>query len=169
MVALQLNKDNKNLVSSNHRKNSNWALLEQNEFWNNFFFRIGNGESLRGVSKDLGIPFQTVWSAIMIDERRKATYEDAKMSRAHFHAARIEELIEEVELGNIDPRVARVSIDARKWLAAKMYPKFFSERVQLQHDVTVDVRKQHIEELRQMNRKKMNKSNFKTSDDTCSL
>ena len=30
----------------------------------------------------------------MIDERRKATYEDAKMSRAHFHAARIEELIE---------------------------------------------------------------------------
>ena len=130
---MQLNKDNKNLVSSNHRKSSNWALLEQNEFWNNFFFRIGNGESLRGVSKDLGIPFQTVWSAIMIDERRKATYEDAKMSRAHFHAARIEELIEEVELGNIDPPVARVSIDARKWLAAKMYPKFFSERVQLQH------------------------------------
>ena len=156
MVALQLNKDNKNLVSSNHRKNSNWALLEKNEFWNNFFFRIGNGESLRGVSKDLGIPFQTVWSAIMIDERRKATYEDAKMSRAHFHAARIEELIEEVELGNIDPQVARVSIDARKWLAAKMYPKFFSERVQLQHDLTVDVRKQHIEVLRKMSNMKRN-------------
>ena len=156
MVALQLNKDNKNLASSNHRKNSNWALLEQNEFWNNFFFRIGNGESLRGVTKDLGIPFQTVWSAIMIDERRKATYEDAKISRAHFHAARIEELIEEVELGNIDPQVARVSIDARKWLAAKMYPKFFSERVQLQHDVTVDVRKQHIEELRRMSNMKRN-------------
>ena len=156
MVALQLNKDNKNLVSSNHRKSSNWALLEQNEFWNNFFFRIGNGESLRGVSKDLGIPFQTVWSAIMIDERRKATYEDAKMSRAHFHVARIEGLIEEGELGNIDPQVARVSIDARKWLAAKMYPKFFSERVQLQHDVTVDVRKQHIEELRRMSNMKRN-------------
>jgi len=91
------------------------------------------------------------------------------MSRAHFHAAKIEEIIEEVELGNIDPQVARVSIDARKWLASKMYPKFFSDRIQLQHDVTVDVRKQHIEELRQMNRKKMNKSNFKTSDDTCSL
>ena len=145
------------------------SLLKRKEFWDEFFFRIGNGESLRGVSRDLGVPFQTVWSAIMIDERRKATYEDAKMSRAHFHAAKIEEIIEEVELGKIDPQVARVSIDARKWLAAKMYPKFFSDRVQLQHDVTVDVRKQHIEELRQMNRKKMNKSNFKTSDDTCSL
>ncbi len=59
-------------------------------------------------------------------------------------------------MGNIDPRVARVSIDARKWLAAKMYPKFFSERVQLQHDVTVDVRKQHIEELRRMSNMKRN-------------
>ena len=81
---------------------------------------------MRGISRDLGVPFQTVWSSIMINEKRKATYEDAKISRAHFHAEKIEEIIEEVELGNIDPQVARVSIDARKWLAAKMYPKFFS-------------------------------------------
>ena len=136
--------------------------MKQDKFWDDFFFRIGNGESLRGVSKDLGIPFQTVWSAIMIDERRKAVYEDAKMSRAHFHAAKIEEIIEEVELGKIDPQVARVSIDARKWLAAKMYPKFFSDKVQLQHDVTVDIRKQHIEELRRMNSRKM--KSFKSED-----
>ena len=129
-------------------------ILREEKFWNEFFFRIGNGESLRGVSRDLGVPFQTVWSSIMIDEKRKATYEDAKISRAHFHAAKIEEIIEEVELGNIDAQVARVSIDARKWLAAKMYPKFFSDRVQLQHDVTVDIRKQHIEELRRMNSRK---------------
>ena len=129
-------------------------ILREEKFWNEFFFRIGNGESLRGVSRDLCIPFQTVWSAIMIDERRKATYEDAKISRAHFHAAKIEEIIEEVELGNIDPQVARVSIDARKWLASKMYPKFFSDRVQLEHDLTVNVRKQHIEELRRMSRMK---------------
>ena len=127
-------------------------ILREEKFWNEFFFRIGNGESLRGVSRDLGIPFQTVWSSIMIDERRKATYEDAKLSRAHFHAAKIEEIIEEVELGNIDPQLARISIDARKWLASKMYPKFFSDKVQLEHDVTVDVRKQHIEELRRMSR-----------------
>ena len=150
-----MNTGNKKQFASNHSKNTNWALLKQNEFWDQFFFRIGNGESLRGVSRDLCIPFQTVWSAIMIDERRKATYEDAKISRAHFHAAKIEEIIEEVELGNIDPQVARVSIDARKWLVSKMYPKFFSDKVQLQHDVTVDVRKQHIEELIRMSRKKM--------------
>ena len=87
----------------------------------------------------------------MADETRRATYEDAKMSRAHYHASKIEEILEDVESGKIDPQVARVSIDARKWLAAKMYPKFFSDKVHLQHDLTVDVRKQHIDELRRMN------------------
>ena len=128
--------------------------LKQDQFWEEFFFRIGNGESLRGAAKDLGVPFQTVWSAIMIDEGRRATYEDAKMSRAHYHAAKIEEILEEVEAGRIEPQVARVSIDARKWLAAKMYPKFFSDRVQLQHDVSVDVGKQHVEELRRLARER---------------
>ena len=131
--------------------------MKQNQFWDEFFFRIGNGESLRGATKDLGVPFQTVWSAIMIDERRRATYEDAKMSRAHYHAAKIEEILEEVEAGKMEPQFARVSIDARKWLAAKMYPKFFSDKLQLQHDVTVDVRKQHIEELRRMSRERQEK------------
>ena len=86
----------------------------------------------------------------MSNEKRRATYEDAKMSRAHFHASKIEEILEDVESGKIEPNVARVSIDARKWLASKMYPKFFSDKLHLQHDMTVDVRKQHIEELRRM-------------------
>ena len=57
----------------------------------------------------------------------------------------------------MEPKVARILIDARKWLAGKMYPKFFSDKIQLQHDVTVDLRKQHIEELRNMNKKGRNK------------
>ena len=102
---------------------------------------------------DIGVPFQTVWSAIMSNEKRRATYEDAKMSRAHFHASKIEEILEDVESGKIEPSAARVSIDARKWLASKMYPKFFSDKLHLQHDMTVDVRKQHIEELRKMTKR----------------
>ena len=66
--------------------------------------------------------------------------------RDSFDASKIEEILEDVETGKIEPNVARVSIDARKWLAAKMYPKFFSDKVQFLHDV----RKQHLEELRRM-------------------
>ena len=50
----------------------------------------------------------------MSDEKRRATYENVKMSRAHFHASKIEKILEDVETGKIEPNVARVSIDARK-------------------------------------------------------
>ena len=89
----------------------------------------------------------------MVDEKHQAFDEDAKMSRAPYHASKIEEIGEDVESGKIEPSAAKVSIDARKWLATKMYPKFFSDRVHHQHDMTVDVRKQHVEELRKLLRK----------------
>ena len=148
-----MNSLNKYEITKNENRLPEGKLINNNKFWNEFFFRIGNGESLRGVSNDLGVPFQTVWSAIMSDEKRRATYEDAKMSRAHYHASKIEEILEDVESGKIEPSAARVSIDARKWLASKMYPKFFSDKIHLQHDMTVDVRKQHIEELRKMTKR----------------
>ena len=128
--------------------------INNNKFWNEFFFKIGNGESLRGASKDLGIPFQTVWSAIMSDEKRRATYADAKMSRAHYHASKIEEILEDVESGKIKPSAAKVSIDARKWITWKIYPMFFSNRVHHQHYMSVDGRKQHAEELRELSQKR---------------
>ena len=133
------------------------ALTETRPILDEFFCRIGNGELLRAIAKENGISFNTVWCSIMSDEERRYLYEDAKLSRAHYHAAKIEEILEDVESGKIDPQAARVSIDARKWLAAKMYPKFFSDQVPLQHDVSVDVGKQHVEELRRLSRKREEK------------
>ena len=75
------------------------------------------------------------------------------MSRAHYHASKIEEILEDVESGKIESSAAKVSIDARKWLASKMYPEFFSDKVHHQHDMAVDVRKQHLEKLRRLSHK----------------
>ena len=74
-------------------------------------------------------------------------YSEAQQSRAIYHAQRVEELIEKVERGEIDANQARVSIDARKWLSAKFYPKMFSDRYKF--DVqTRDIGKEHLEALR---------------------
>ncbi|MDP7502193.1 MAG: hypothetical protein QGH50_22415 [SAR324 cluster bacterium] len=150
--------------SKSNRSEKKSPILREEKFWGEFFFRIGNGESLRGVSKDLGVPFQSVWSAIMADEKRIIRYEDARMSRAHYHSAKIEEILDDLEGGRIEPQAARVSIDARKWLAAKMYPKFFSDRLEVKHDVSFDVRKQHIEELRRMNKLSKHKRTIENSE-----
>ena len=61
--------------------------------------------------------------------------------------------MKDVESGRINPQVVRVSNMARTWLSSKMYPKFFSDRVHHQHDMTVDIRKQHVEELRRLSQK----------------
>ena len=90
------------MTKTKKRSNNNWPVLKQNKFCDELFIRIGNGESLRETAKDLGIPFQTVWSVIMIDEESKATYEDTKISRPHYHAAKIEEMLEEVDAGRIE-------------------------------------------------------------------
>ena len=50
----------------------------------------------------------------------------------------------------MEPKVARIFIDARKWLAGKMYPKFFLDRIEIKHNMSIDVRKMHIEKLRRM-------------------
>ena len=155
---------NKSLRS---RKKS--PILREERFRSEFFFRIGNGESLRGVSRDLGVPFQSVWSAIMADEKRVIRYEDARMSRAHYHSAKIEEILDDLENGKIEPQTARVSIDARKWLASKMYPKFFSDRLEVKHDLSVDLRKQHIKELRKMNKLCEQRKNILNSDTILNL
>ena len=126
------------------------SKLKEDGFWRDFFPRIGNGESLRGVSSDLGVPFQSVWSSIMSDEKRRIAYEDAKISRAHYHSAKIEEILNDLEKGRMESKVARILIDARKWLAGKMYPKFFSDRIEIKHNMSIDVRKMHIEKLRRM-------------------
>ena len=141
----------KKIINETNMQNSQF---KKEGFWREFFYRIGNGESLRGVSKSLGVPFQSVWSSIMSCEKRRIAYEDAKISRAHYHSAKIEEILEDLEKGRIEPKIARVSIDARKWLAAKMYPKFFSDKFEIKHDMSIDVRKMHIEELRRMTRMK---------------
>ena len=37
----------------------------------------------------------------MADEKRRITYEDARISRAHYHSAKIEEILEDLEKGRI--------------------------------------------------------------------
>ena len=83
-------------------------------------------------------------------EKNRIAYEDEKISRAHYHSSKIEEILNDLEKVRMEPQVARILINARKWLAGKMYPKFFSDKFEIKHDMSIDVRKMHIEELRRM-------------------
>ena len=56
-------------------------------------------------------------------------------------------MLDLLEAGEMDSDIARVSIDARKWLATKYYPRMFGERQQLEVK-TLDVTKAYVEQLK---------------------
>ena len=74
-------------------------------------------------------------------------YLEALTSRAMHHAARIEEIALMLEQGHIEPQAAKVSIEARKWIAVRFHPRQFSEKL---YDTGKCLAKMHLKELRRM-------------------
>ena len=72
-------------------------LFSQDDFWDQIFYRIGEGQSLREVSKHYKIPYTTIHDRIHSDEGIKLKYLEALTSRAMHHASRIEEIALMVE------------------------------------------------------------------------
>ena len=59
-----------------------------------------------------------------------------------------------VESGEIDPQPAKVAIDARKWIASRLHPQQFSERLAMEARVEqVDVGRMHLDALRELSRR----------------
>ena len=76
-------------------------------------------------------------------------YEQARKARALMHAERIEGLADRVEAGETPSDAARVAIQARQWLASRMDPKHWCEKVQ--QDIRVqDVTKLRLEAVREL-------------------
>ena len=126
-------------------------LFSEEYFWDQIFFRIGEGESLRSVSNKYGVPYSTLHDRIHKEEEKKLRYLEALTSRAMYHASRIEEIAEMVEDGRISPISAKVAIDARKWIASRFHPKQFAEKLMKENNLDkTDIAKLHLQELKKM-------------------
>ena len=88
--------------------------------------RIANGESLKRICTDADMPStQTVFTWLRTQDGFLDKYMCARDEQAEFYADEITEIADTCE----DPAKARVQIDARKWIAAKLKPKKFGEKV----------------------------------------
>ena len=126
-------------------------LFSEEYFWDQIFHRIGEGESLRVVSNNYGVPYSTLHDRIHKEESKKLRYLEALTSRAMYHAAKIEEIVEMVEEGRISPISAKVVIDARKWIASRFHPRQFSEKLTGEGITkSQDIAKLHLLELRNL-------------------
>jgi hypothetical protein len=76
-----------------------------------------------------------------------ADYDAAKKAQAQYHAERIADISDKVENGQLDPASARISSENRKWVAARLDPSQYGDRIQADIAVT-DVTALHLAAMR---------------------
>ncbi len=117
--------------------------------------RIAEGEPLTKICKDPRMPaYSTIlgWRVgDMGDGEFSEKYARARQDGADALADKIRELAERVETGKLDPNAGRVAIDALKWIASKLKPRAYGDRLELAGQVgtTTDVVDQAPEWLKQ--------------------
>lgn len=94
--------------------------------------RLAEGESLRSICKDDGMPGMSTIFRFLRDEANETArqqYAQAREDQADADADKISEQADLVAAGKADPQAARVAIDAWKWAAGKRKPKVYGDRV----------------------------------------
>ena len=74
-------------------------------------------------------------------------YVAAKKAQAALQAERVLDIADKVESGTLDPSSARVSSENRRWVASKLDPATYGDRIQADVNLT-DVTALHLEALR---------------------
>lgn len=97
---------------------------------------IAAGASLRRMLDDNGIAYATWYRALEADSVIAERYARAKEAQADALADEIVDIADGRD-GDSDPASRRVRVDARKWVAAKLRPKVWGDRVQHDHDGAV--------------------------------
>jgi hypothetical protein len=96
--------------------------------------RLAEGESLRTICKDDGMPdCSTVFRWLGDDERAEFRKQYAR-ARETSADHRFEEIVEIADDQTIDANSRRIMVDARKWVAGKLRPKVYGDKLELAGD-----------------------------------
>jgi hypothetical protein len=91
---------------------------------------LAEGNSLRSITQVDGMPsLEAVRLWLRTKEDFLAQYMRAREEQADHYADEIIDIADTEE----DPNIARVRIDARKWVAAKLKPKRYGDKLDIDH------------------------------------
>ncbi len=112
--------------------------LERRKILNAVVDRLIEGDSLRQICRTKGIPDKSTILRWLVDDDELATI----MARAREMQADaldddIQDVVDEVRRGKLDPQAAQVIIRAHQWRAGKMKPRVYGEKqvVDVNHGV----------------------------------
>jgi hypothetical protein len=127
------------------------AILAKPEFWEQLWEHLAEGNTLRSFVSGSDIPYGVLWRKMQSDPVLMERYEIVRNARALANAERIEALADKVETEQIDPNAAKVAMNARQWLAERMDPKRWGNKIQQDIKVT-DTTQLHLQAVRDLMR-----------------
>ena len=110
---------------------------------------IADGASLAQIGAKFERSRNVIWKFLHKNEEHRQAYLAALQERGFHHANMIERLVLKVENGEMQPDVARVAIDGRKWIASRFHPNLLSEKLIgniTHHQETIQ--EQHLQALK---------------------
>ena len=127
------------------------AAMETEEFWDKIFDTISSGVALFEYCQVEDIPYNVVQGRMRRSAELTARLGRAREARASVHAERMEDIANRVESGELDPKRAQVSLQARQWLASRMDSKIWGDLQKVQADIKVtDVTKVYLDQLKEL-------------------
>jgi len=106
---------------------------------------IADGSSLRQVAESLGMREVQVRNWIDASDERVTQYARAREVRTHMYAEQIVEISDSATPEDVG--VAKLRVDSRKWVASKLLPKTYGDRVQVDSTVRIAPREMTDDEL----------------------
>jgi molybdenum-dependent DNA-binding transcriptional regulator ModE len=107
------------------------------DIWPGILDKISSGASLSGALREPGMPsYVHAWRMLQADDKLKEAYQKAVEQRADRLAEEIVELADsELPAGLEGPAASawvqqkRLQVDARKWVASKLKPRTYGDRL----------------------------------------
>lgn len=90
---------------------------------------IESGESERASCEKVGMNRMTFRSRAL-KLGAASQYAEATSALARFQVEQLEAVIEKAERGEIDHQTARLVMDARKWMASKLFPRQWGDKLE---------------------------------------
>lgn len=100
---------------------------------------LSGGMSLKRITDSEDMPSrQTVYTWLRLHEEFLDNYTRAKEDSADALADDIEEIAEGTLKGTYDPQAARVAMDGKKWIASKLKPKKYGDKLDITGEQTIN-------------------------------
>lgn len=130
------------------------ALIEREIGNQSMLDMVADGKSQRAIAKHISekigrpVSHYYVNRYLHRDEEADAAYKAATLIAANNAAGKIQEITDELLDGRRDPGSVKVASDNLKWIAAKLDPSTYSDKAQIDIQVT-DIAALHINAMRE--------------------